>query len=199
MIANLYSTFRQPTGYTGKLANYLMSLKSKQRSDLIIEQLNIQPYQHILEVGYGAGNTLQEVARKLKVGFLAGIDHSVPMYQLAYRRNKRFIQQQLLQLHIGELNELSYPPHYFHSIYGSDIHFFLQEPQLEFMRLSSLLKSRGRLVMVFQPRAARNEDAVRQAGEKIREDYLAAGLTDIRIEYRNMYPVTVIAATGFKP
>ncbi|HEX9513682.1 MAG TPA: class I SAM-dependent methyltransferase [Puia sp.] len=199
MIANLYNTIRQPSRYSGKLAGCLLSMKSKQRSNWTIEQLNIQPYQHILEVGYGSGYTLQEVAHRLKVGFLAGIDHSIPMYQQAYRRNKRFIRQQLLQLHIGDLNELSYPPHYFHSIYGSNPHFFQQEPQLEFMRLSSLLKSRGRLVMVFQPREARKEEAILQAGERIREDYKAAGLTDIRIEYRDMYPVTCIAAVGFKP
>jgi trans-aconitate methyltransferase len=199
MIANLYNTFRQPAGYAGRLAGCLMSLKSKERSDWTVEQLNIQPYQHILEVGYGPGNTLQEVARRLKVGFLAGIDHSIAMYRQAYRRNKRFIEQQLLQLHIGDLNELSYPPHYFHTIYGSDIHLFLKEPHLEFIRLSGLLKSRGKLVMVFQPRMARNEAAIRQEGERIREDYITAGLTDIRIEYRDMHPVTCIAAIGFKP
>jgi trans-aconitate methyltransferase len=195
----MYATLRQPAGITGKLAGCLMSLKSKSRTDWTVEQLNIQTYQHILEVGYGPGNTLQEVARRLKVGFLAGIDHSVAMYQQAYRRNKRFIEQQLLQLHIGDLNELSYPPHYFHTIYGSDVHFFLKDPQLEFIRLSSLLKSMGKLVMVFQPRMARSEEDIRQAGEQIREDYLAAGLTNIRIEYRDMHPVTCIAATGFKP
>ena len=199
MIANLYNTIRQPARYSGKLASWLLPMKGKQRSDWTIEQLNIQPYQHILEVGYGTGHTLQEVAHRLKVGFLAGIDHSVPMYQQAYQRNKRFIRQQLLQLHIGDLSELSYPPHYFHSIYGSNPYFLGQEPQLEFMRLSSLLKSRGRLVMVFQPREARKEEAIRQTGERIREDYAAAGLTDIRIEYRDMYPVTCIAAVGFKP
>jgi SAM-dependent methyltransferase len=198
MIANLYNTIRQPARYSGRLADCLLSSKSKQRSDWTIEQLNIQPYQHILEVGYGAGHILQEVAHRLKVGFLAGIDPSIPMYQQAYRRNKKFIQQQLLQLHIGDLHELSYPPHYFHSIYGSDPYFFREEPQLEFMRLSNLLKSRGKLVMVFQPREARKEALIQQAGERIREDYQAAGLTDIRIEYRDMYPVTCIAAVGFK-
>jgi cyclopropane fatty-acyl-phospholipid synthase-like methyltransferase len=198
MIANLYNTIRQPARYSTILTDCLLSSKSKQRSDWTIEQLNIQPYQHILEVGYGAGHILQEVAHRLKVGFLAGIDSSISMYQQAYRRNKRFIQQQLLQLHIGDLNELSYPPHYFHSIYGSDPAFFGLDPQLEFIRLSSLLKSRGKLVMVFQPREARKEAAIRQAGERIREDYHAAGLSDIRIEYRDMYPVTCIAAVGFK-
>lgn len=195
----LYDTFRRPAGHIGKLAGYLMSAKNKQRSDWTVEQLNIQPYQHILEVGYGPGNTLQEVARKLKIGFLAGIDHSLVMYQQAYRRNKRFIEQQLLQLHIGDLSELSYPPHYFHTIYATNVHFFWKEPQLEFMRLSNLLKNRGKLVMVFQPRWATHEEAVQQAAEKIREDYIEAGLSDVCIEYRDMYPVTCIAATGFKP
>jgi hypothetical protein len=53
--------------------------------------------------------------------------------------------------------------------------------------------------MVFQPRDARREAAILQAGEKIREDYSAAGLTGIRIEYRDMYPITCIAAIGTKP
>ncbi|HMH20205.1 MAG TPA: class I SAM-dependent methyltransferase [Puia sp.] len=199
MTANLmHETFRQPAGKLGKLAGCLMSAKNKQRSDWTVEQLNIQPYQHILEVGYGPGNTLQEVARKLKVGFLAGIDHSLVMYQQAYKRNKRFIEQQLLQLHIGDLNELSYPPHYFHTIYGSNVHFFWKEPQLEFIRLSNMLRTGGKLIMVFQPRWADKEEAVLQAAEKIKSEYASAGLSNISIEYRDVHPVTCISATGFK-
>jgi SAM-dependent methyltransferase len=194
----LQQTFRQPAGNIGKLAGCLMSAKSKQRSDWTVEKLNIQPYQHILEVGYGPGNTLQEVARKLKVGFLAGIDHSITMYRQAYKKNKRFIEQQLLQLHIGDLNELPYPPHYFHTVYGSNVHFFWKEPELEFIRLSNLLRSGGKLVMVFQPRWADKDEPIREAAEKIEKEYRDAGLRDVRIEYRDMHPVTCIAATGFK-
>lgn len=194
----LYDTPRQPAGISGRLADCLMIGKSKQLSDWTVEQLSIQPYQHLLEVGYGPGNTLEKVARTLKVGFLAGIDHSVAMYQQAYRRNRRFIQQQLLQLHIGQLHELPYPSHYFHTVYGSDVHFSWKDPQQEFMRLSSLLRSRGKLVMIFQPRWARKEAAVREAAERTGEDLIAAGLDDIRIEYRDMYPVTGISVTGFK-
>jgi trans-aconitate methyltransferase len=197
--ALLYETFRQPEGTIGKIAGCLMSLKNKQRSDWTVSQLDIRPYQHILEVGYGPGNTLQQVARTLKIGFLAGIDHSYAMYQQAYRRNRIFIEQQLLQLHIGELNELSYPSHYFHTIYGSNAHFFWQDPVSEYIRLSSMLKSGGKLVMVFQPRRARKEEAIRLAAEKTRKDYEEAGLSNIQIEYRDMYPVTCIAVTSFKP
>ena len=194
----LQGTIRQPAGNFGKLAGRLLSANSKQRNDWVVEQLNIQPYQHILEVGYGPGNTLQEVARKLKVGFVAGIDPSIALYRQAYRKNKRFIEQQLMQLHIGDLLELSYPAHYFHTIYGSDVHFSWKEPGVEFIRLSNLLRSGGKLVMVFQPRWADKESAIRQAAEKIEKDYKGAGLRNVRTEYRDMYPVTCIAVTGFK-
>jgi ubiquinone/menaquinone biosynthesis C-methylase UbiE len=199
MTANLlYDTFRQPTGYSGKIAGWLMALQNQQRSNWTVEQLNIQPYQHILEVGYGPGNTLRDVARQLKVGFLAGIDHSLAMYQQAYQKNRLHIEEQLLHLQLGELHELPYPPHYFHTIYGSNVHFFWKDPQAEFIRLSSLLKSEGKLIMVFQPQRATQEEAVLQSAEKLRKDYIEAGLTDVRIEYRDMHPVTCIAAIGIK-
>jgi len=207
MIASFLPTqdeFRQ-TGPTGRSADnlrtrmpgWLTRSRSRKHIDWAVSQLNVQPYQHLLEVGYGSGQLLEEVARALKIGFLAGIEPALPLYQQAYRRNKRFIRQQLLQLHIGELYELPYPPHYFHTIYGSDIHLSWKDPQTEFIRLAALLKSRGKLVMLFRPPSRKNGN-VREAAEKIREDYMEAGLTDIHIGYRDLYPVTCISATGFK-
>lgn len=194
----LYKQFRQPSGYSGQLAGCLMDLENKQRSDWTIEQLDIQPYQHILEIGYGTGRTLLEVGRRLKIGLLAGIDHSLVMYQQANRRNRKLIADQLLQLHIGGIGDLSYPSHYFHSIYGSNVHFFWKEPKYVFMQLAKLLKSGGKLVMVFQPRGARGEHEIQMAAEKIRQDYLETGLIDTQIQFKDISPVTCISATGYK-
>jgi ubiquinone/menaquinone biosynthesis C-methylase UbiE len=182
----------------GKQAGCLPFLKNRQLTDWTIAQLNIQPYQHLLEVGYGHGYTLDETARRLKVGFLAGTDPSLSHHQQVYRRNKRFIRQQLLQLHIGQLHELPYPPHYFHTIYSINAYLSWQDPSLEFMRLYGLLKSGGRLIMVFQPPEARKEEAVRKAVGKISEEYREAGFSHSQIEYRHLYPATAISVTGFK-
>jgi ubiquinone/menaquinone biosynthesis C-methylase UbiE len=188
---------RSAENLSTRMTGWFSWSRNRQYVEWTLSKLNVQPYQHILEVGYGAGHILEEVGRALKIGFLAGIESSLPLYQQAYRRNKRLIRQQLLQLHIGELHELSYPSHYFHTIYGSNIHYSWKDPATEFIRLSSLLKSRGRLVMLFQSRT-RKDAGIREAAERIGKDYLEAGLTDIRIEYRSMYPATVISATGFK-
>ena len=167
-------------------------------SDWTLEQLNILPYQHLLEIGYGPGKTTQAVTRKLKTGFIAGIDCSVTMYQRASKRNKRAIQQQLLQLHVGNLYELPYPAHYFNTIYGTNAHISWRDPQTEFMRLANMLRTGGRLVMILQPDWARQEKAIRAEVERLEEDYLAAGLTDIRIRYKDTDPVRGIAITGYK-
>jgi ubiquinone/menaquinone biosynthesis C-methylase UbiE len=175
--------------------------RDRQYSEWALSQLAIQPYQHMLEVGYGPGFLLEEVARTLKIGFLAGIEASRTLYQKAYRRNKRFIREQLLELHIGELYELSYPAHYFHTIYGSNVHLSWHDPVNEFIRLTSLLKDRGRLVIIFNPgsrNVTRKHIRVEAAAEKIRDNFCEAGLTDIHMSYRELSAGACIAATGMK-
>ena len=189
---------RQPSGYVDKFANCLSPVKNKTITDWTIDQLDIRPYQHILEIGYASGYTLQEVARKLKIGFLAGTDESIIRYRQAYRRNKKLIREQLLQLHIGRINELPYPHHYFHTIYGNNIQLPGKEPQYALLQLNNLLKSGGRMVMVFQPQKNADENEVEQIAEKIKQDYLHAGLRNIQIEFHDMHPVSGIAVTGFR-
>ena len=187
-----------PSTSLARLASCLPGTQSY-TSDWTLEQLNILPYQHLLEIGYGQGRTIQAVARKLRTGFIAGIDCSVSMYQRAARRNRRAIDQQLLQLHVGHLYELPYPAHYFHTIYGTNAHYAWKDPQMEFMRLANLLKNGGRLVTILQSQPwTQQEKLIRKEAEKLEEDYVAAGLTDIRIRYKDTDPVTSIAITGYK-
>jgi hypothetical protein len=163
--------------------------------DWTVRQLNIQPYQHLLEVGYGSGLLLAEVARALRIGYLAGIESSIPHYQKAYRRNRPFIRQQLMQLHLGELYELSYPTQYFHTIYGSDSHCAWKDTGTECLRLSALLKTDGQLVLVSK---RRKDQDVRTLASHLQESYLEAGFIDIFTEYRDLPSGTCVAVKGLK-
>ncbi len=160
-----------------------------------LQQLNIQPYQHLLEVGYGGGHLTEEVARALRIGFIAGIEPSIPLYQQAYRRNKRFVHQQLLQLHIGQPCELPYPSHYFHTVYSTNIHSSCKNVSLEILRLASLLKSRGRLVLLFE---AGRDSTHLAAVTALREAYREAGLIGCHIEHQPLSSGNCLAIIGFK-
>lgn len=195
MTAELSPTF--PTeGLTTRLAGW--RLPGQYSQDWILEQLNVLPYQHLLEVGYGSGKMLQTVSKKLKVGFIAGIDCSISMYQRATQRNRRAIESQLLQLHIGSIYQLPYPSQYFHTIYGTNMHLTSKDPAMEFLRLYNLLRTGGRLVTILQPQWSLQEKTVRNTMEKIQEHYSEAGLTDIRIRYKDADMLTGVAITGYK-
>ena len=195
MTAELSPTFPSE-GLTTRLAGWL--LPGQYSQDWILEQLNVLPYQHLLEVGYGSGKMLQTVTKKLKVGFIAGIDCSVSMYQRATQRNRRAIESQLLQLHIGSIYQLPYPSQYFHTIYGTNMHLTSKDPAMEFLRLYNLLRTGGRLVTILQPQWSLQEKTVRNTMEKIQEHYSEAELTDIRIRYKDADMLTGVAITGYK-
>jgi ubiquinone/menaquinone biosynthesis C-methylase UbiE len=171
----------------------------KTRGEWIIEKLRIQPFQHILEIGFKDGETLEKAANRLKTGLLAGIDESIRNFEVASKKNRKFIQRQLIELHLGKIEVLPYPHNYFHTIYGNNIYTKWQKPQNALIQLSNLLRAGGKMVMVFQPSNIASEKEIWQAADKIQLDYEEAGLADISIAYREMDPVTCIAATGYKP
>ncbi len=181
-----------------KVKSWLKVSVNRTMTSWIVEQLHIHPYQHILEIGYNSGNTLLEVAKKLEVGFVAGVDESVAMYQQANRRNKRFVETQLMQLHLGTVESLSYPAHYFHSIYAGNVYNTWNEPQYKFMQLYSLLKDGGKLIIVFHPQQALSEKEIWNLAEKTQEQITEAGFADVRFAFREMLTGTAIAVVGYK-
>jgi ubiquinone/menaquinone biosynthesis C-methylase UbiE len=194
----LYSQLNQTTTIFAKVKTWISASQNKTIDSWIVEQLRIQPYQHILEIGYGPGNSLHEVAKKLRVGFLSGVDDSVYHYQQATRRNKKYIDDDLLHLHLGCVEQLPYPAHYFHSIYAGNIYYSWHEPQYKFMQLHSLLKSGGKLVTVVQPLVKLSENDIWVEAEKIQQQYIEAGFFDVRFSFREMQTVNAISVTGYK-
>jgi cyclopropane fatty-acyl-phospholipid synthase-like methyltransferase len=195
MFAQSLSATTLSSGNNTRMADWLSSYQSKQATDWTLRQLNIQPYQHLLEVGYGSGRLLAEAARMLKIGFLAGIESSIPLYEQAYRRNKPFIRQQLVQLHLGELYELSYPAHYFHTVYSFGTHSSWKDTGLECLRLSSLLKTDGRLVLLSRHR---KDQEARTVAEHLQETFYGTGLRNIHTEHRELASGNCLAVIGFK-
>ena len=181
------------------MANWFDRYSRRDVHDWTIRQLNLQPYQHVLEVGYGSGQLLAVVARTLRIGFLAGIESSIPLYRQAYQRNKTFIRRQLIQLHLGELHELPYPAHYFHTIYRSGTHSPGKNAVAECLRLASLLRSGGRLVWLPQTRGYHKEEELRTEAARLQAAFLTAGLTDICTDYRDFPSGPGAAVMGIKP
>jgi cyclopropane fatty-acyl-phospholipid synthase-like methyltransferase len=166
--------------------------------DWIIRQLDLQPHQHLLEVGCGSGRLLAAVAGKLNNGFLAAIESDITLYRQASRYNARYLRQETLQLHLGQMQDLPYPASYFHTIYGSGSYYSWNNLATECLRLSSLLRTGGHIILQSKPGHYRKEEDLRTEAARLQAAFLKAGLTDIQTEYRDFSSGICVAVTGFK-
>ena len=67
----------------------LMRRRNKRLNSLATALLAVTPKDHILEIGYGSGETLARVARMARSGFVAGIDRSMEMLQAGWKTSKK--------------------------------------------------------------------------------------------------------------
>ena len=66
----------------------------------------MQPQDHILEIGFGPGLAIRELARRATDGFVLGIDHSEVMVRQAAIRNRAAIEQGRVNLRFGSAMDL---------------------------------------------------------------------------------------------
>jgi cyclopropane fatty-acyl-phospholipid synthase-like methyltransferase len=166
--------------------------------DWIIRQLDLQRHQHLLEAGCGSGRLLAAVADGLDSSFIAGVEPSLTLYSRALRRNAVYLRQEIMQLHVGQVCDLPYPASYFHTIYGSTSYYSRNNLNTECLRLGSLLRTGGRLLLFSHPGHHRQDDDLRTDAARLQAAFLKAGLTDIHTEYQSHEGLRV-AVTGFKP
>lgn len=89
----LDAAFAHPRGLAGRVGAMIMGRATKQRNQWTISLLDLHPETHILEVGFGPGALIQEIATQVPDGSIAGIDASPLMVKQATRRNNVHIKR----------------------------------------------------------------------------------------------------------
>ena len=100
------SQFGHPRGMLGALVGHLMARKNAYMHDLAVDLLEVQPADHVLEIGFGHGRAIQLIAAKAINGHVVGIDHSETMVRQAHRRNEAAIRAGRVELRQGSVSSL---------------------------------------------------------------------------------------------
>jgi hypothetical protein len=80
MMKSIVAQFGHPSGLIGHLVGRLMARKNRERIAWAVDLLAVQPTDQVLEVGFGPGVAIEQVAKLAPAGFVAGIDHSAVSY-----------------------------------------------------------------------------------------------------------------------
>lgn len=144
--------YRRPTGIVGRIIADRMARQHQQENTWTISLLHVQSTDHILEIGFGPGTTIQRLASLAPEGFVAGIDYSSTMVNLAYKRNIQAIKGGRVDLRQGEVAKLPFAYQSFDKAISIHTLYFWQEPLSALTEVQRVLKTGGLLALTILPK-----------------------------------------------
>jgi cyclopropane fatty-acyl-phospholipid synthase-like methyltransferase len=137
------SQFKKPTGLVGIFTSNLMVKNNQKNYHRLIKDLNLQPRDKVLEIGYGPGLGIQMVAELCPTCTIQGIDFSPLMYKRASKYNKGYMDEGRVQLQYGDFLKVPVGKSAYDKIFCLNVVYFWNELKEPFEKVLSLLKEAG--------------------------------------------------------
>jgi SAM-dependent methyltransferase len=188
-----------PRGAAGRVTAWEMAHRpsNRQRSRWAVSLLDVQPADRVLEIGFGPGVAIAELARA-GAGHVYGVDHSAVMLRHATKRNAAAVRAGRVTLVNASVDHL--PPALdgpFDAILAVNSLGFWPAPSERLAELRRRLVPGGRIAIASQPRCPGATAATsRRAAAGIENQLHDAGFTPLATETLPLNPpvVCVLAA-----
>lgn len=138
-------------------------------NQLAFEGLDVTTGDRILEVGFGGGDLLERILRLEQAAFVAGIDHSADMVELAGKRLRFHIREHKLEVRCGDIEALPYGHAEFTKLCSVNTIYFWRDPVAALSECRRVLKPQGRLVLCFNSKQDMQAWPIHQHGFKLFE------------------------------
>lgn len=141
---------RRPSGLFGRIVMpQIFNLGHTSINELVKEQLRLNHDDHILEIGFGTGKLIDDIANNIKNGLIEGIDFSEAMFSVACKRLKNHISTGTVILKQGDFMDVSYEDGHFDIVYSLNTIYFWPNPDECLGKIHRILKPGGRIVLAF--------------------------------------------------
>lgn len=114
----------RPEGGAGMLAGWLMAQLNRTPNRLAIDALSVRPRERVLEIGFGPGAGLAELARRAPGARICGLDASGTMLRLAGRLNAGAIATGRMELTAGDFSRLPWEDGSFDKVLAVNVAYF---------------------------------------------------------------------------
>lgn len=196
---------RKPSGWFGRF--FMSRLFNKGNADLnhfIKDLLDLQESDKVLEVGYGPGELINEIASFTTKGIVEGIDFSEAMYTEASSINTKYIADKRVKLLVGNCDDMPYENGSFDKICTSNTIYFWDNPDKVLKEMLRIIKGGGKIVVGFRDKEHMDKLPLSHdvfntySSEEVAAFLSNAGFTDVRIEKRDAVPFTSYCAVAIK-
>jgi SAM-dependent methyltransferase len=194
--------FHRPHGWGGRAAGWVMATRgsNRRRNLWAVGLLDVQPYDRVLEIGFGPGIAIRELARKATSGLVVGVDHSDVMLRQARKRNAAAVRAGRVDLRLGDAENLPAFDEPFDRILAVNSLMFWDDPVARLGELRGILRPGGRIAIAYQPRGpGATDETAAQAGRDLSKQFSEAGFTDVRVETLELQPTYAVCVLGANP
>jgi ubiquinone/menaquinone biosynthesis C-methylase UbiE len=137
---------RKPTGFVGRfIASRIFEKGNAELNALMFKTLSINENDHILEIGFGTGKLIKEIADNMDNGFIEGVDFSDTMVEIAKKKNIMHSKTGKVKIHLGDFNDIHFDKNCFDKIFTVNTIYFWKNPEKTISKIYKLLKSGGKL------------------------------------------------------
>jgi len=139
---------RKPRGKIGKLVGEYMGKIHKEVTEWGLSKIDINPPDLILDIGFGAGYDINNIAKNLENGKIYGIDYSETMVDLAKEINRKYIESGLVEIKNGSVSSLPFPENMFDLVMGVETINFWPDIINDLKEVRRVLKPGGTLLLI---------------------------------------------------
>jgi ubiquinone/menaquinone biosynthesis C-methylase UbiE len=182
--------YRQPSGVVGRWIGGKMAKQHQPENLWTVNLLRVQPSDHVLEVGFGPGIAIQEVARRARL--VSGVDVSRTMVAAARRRNAAAVRDRQVDLRRGDAAKLPFADDTFDKAFSIHSIYFWRDPLAALGEIRRVLKPHGMVVLTVLPKERWNPgnpdapvgtpDCTPYTGEELCDMLAKVGFTHVMIE-----------------
>jgi ubiquinone/menaquinone biosynthesis C-methylase UbiE len=192
MPTTLSKQLRKPSGFLGNLVAKMMEFRNRDYYKEIITKLSPQKGEHILEIGYGPGLGIYQIAASFPDCKISGIDYSELMYHNASKRNKKFIEKGTVHLKHGDVLTREPGNDKFDKIFCVNVIYFWNDLNLAFNRIFNLLGKKGEFLIYMDHKDSLEKvkflaDFCKYPVEEVESKLKNAGFTDIEYTFNKGY------------
>lgn len=148
------SQFRKPSGILGRLLGRLMDRSNHRLNHMALGMLEVTPTDRVLEIGFGNGKVLANIAQQASAGVAVGLDISEAMVEQATGRFRRLIRQGRMEIRQGSIDAMPLPDASVDRLFTVNTIYFWPDPTQALAEIYRVLKPGGRAVIAFRSRHA---------------------------------------------
>jgi len=196
---------RKPSGWFGRVVmSRIFNKGNANLNKFLKDLLDLQGHDRVLEIGFGPGTLLNQMAQITTKGLVEGIDFSEAMLAQASITNKHYISTKRVRLQKGNCNDLPYGHESFDKVCTSNTIYFWEDPIENFKEIFRVLKPGGKLVVGFRDKTQMKKLPLSEEVfntytlDEVKMFLLNSGFSDVRIEEKEGKPFVSYCAVATK-